>query len=190
MNAVIEKSKSLGNSSSWNGGWVPKTRAHERYLLLIAQMRAEHASANGGSEWGWQTAVAKRLKITQSYLSKLAAAEGDERSLGLEPLEHAIRKVGISPLFFFSAFPTQPRYRDFVGPRKLPPPMGYAAFAKFIDEAPALGMQLTEAERHALSQMEWPTEPSVASYMHMLSAIRACAPSEDTRARMRSLPTG
>lgn len=167
-------------------GSVPKTavltRAEERYLLLITQLREDYAASNGGRDRGWQGWVAGKLKVGQPFISRITSGE---RSIGVAPLELAIRRFGIAPAFFFGSFPKPPSYRDFVGVRKIPTKMGYGAFHDFIAQAPSLGLAITEAESLALSRQEWETEPTVAAYMHLLSALRACTPREDTRARRR-----
>lgn len=165
--------------------FVPATRAEQRWLSFLDQLRQEHADKSDGSDRGWQTAAAKWLKIPQPMLSKYV---NGERGVGLDTLEHVIRKCGISPAFFFGSFASPPHYRDFMGVRKLPPPMGYAAYHKFVAEAASLGCgSVTEAERHALQAQDWATEPTVAAYMHLLFALRACAPVEDTKAKRRDL---
>jgi hypothetical protein len=150
--------------------------------MLIDQLRADFVATNGGKDRGWQSAIAEKLGISQPFLSRMASRE---REVGVLPLELAIRKFGVAPAFFFSSFPKPPNYRDFLGVRKLAPQMGYAAFNEFIEKAQGMGLTISEAERLLLSRQDWETEPTIAAYMHLLSALRACAPREDTRSRRK-----
>lgn len=165
-------------------------RAIERYIELIEQLAEDDAVDQGirrpgDYASGWQLRIAKRLGIKQPYLSKVW-----NRKIrpGLDEVELAIRRLSISPAFFFASFPTPPHYKDFRGVSRLPN-MSYPALRRFL-EAAEQSLKPTEEERIWLERQEWEGEPSEATYMLFLQALRTVhvqpQTSVKTRARRRS----
>ncbi len=164
------------------------SRAKQRYLLLVAQLRDDFIRSKGvdphddnqravkRAAYGWQKQVSEQLRINPSHLSRALATERSQRrGLSIDYIEHAIRGFGVHPSFFFGAFSTPPNYRDFVGPHTLTALMGYHALHEFLANAPRLGLEITPAEQRVLEDQDWPAEPTTMSYMHLLSGLRACA---------------
>jgi hypothetical protein len=129
--------------------------------------------------------VAEYLYVRQAFVSKLKSGE---REAGISSIEVAIRKRGISPAFFFRQMARDPHYSDWQGPHRIPPNMGYPAFQTFLKLAAESGLNVTDAERKALQEQEWPGYPTVQSYLMMLQAVRALEFTETTEVRPRSQP--
>lgn len=137
-----------------------------RYRLMCQQLVAE-PEAN-------QKAIAKRLGISQPYLSKLADPDF-KGSIGLGLVELAIEGFGISPQFFFDPRLTTPHFRAYAGPRSLPK-VNYPALDRFLQQ-----LQLEEddvppptpEELAQLEQIYWDGDPTPTTYRHYLAALRS-----------------
>jgi hypothetical protein len=171
--------------------------ATKRYQSLVGQLYEQH---------GKQKRVAELLYIKQPHVSRLIdgtreagvdAIELAIRKFGVSPafffrpmpIELAIRKFGVSPAFFFRPMPTEPHYAEWKGPHKLPPEMGYPALHTFLKMADETGMKVTAAERQALAEQEWAGYPTVQSYLLLLQALRALDFPEVTEVKARPQAT-
>ena len=76
---------------------VATDRASKRYLALIEQLADE-----SGRAWGWKSKVAKRLGVTQPFVSLVI--NGD-RGVGREAIEKAVESLSVDPSFFFGDKP-------------------------------------------------------------------------------------
>lgn len=165
-------------------------RAAERYRMLVEQLLEEDAVAQGKPRpgpyaRGGQTRVAKLLGVEQPHLSKICGG-------GLEPtidvIELAMERTRIAAPFFFGSFVKDPHYRDFRGPIRMLPHMGYPALRRFYDSN-GLGMGPTEQEKHLLERQEWEGEPTEGTYALFLQALRTVKGAEVTQVRTRSSPS-
>src|SRR5687768_9725897 len=68
-------------------------RATERYRQLVMELGAAM-----GSRYGWKCAVARRLDVHPSYISKVVA--GELNCVGFEVLERAVECIGVEPSYF------------------------------------------------------------------------------------------
>lgn len=150
-------------------------RATKRYQLLVQQLLAEDPDQNQGR-------VGEMLGIDQTHVSRLASGK---RKAGIDKIELAIQKLKISAAFFFAKLPTDPHYRDFKGPHKIPPDMGYPALYRFFKMAEDGDMRLTDQEKRELTTQEWPGDPTPETYWLMLKALRTVEMPEHTEVRMR-----
>lgn len=147
-------------------------RVTQRYILLIDQLADDYAKLKkkpaGEKPWGWQTWVAGKLRVDQSYVWRVINS-------GLQPstdiIELACKYVPVSEAFFFGHFQSEPDYRDF-GPVVRMPDMGYPALRRFY-ESDGFGLFPTEQERHVLGRQEWEGEPTERTYDLFLQAIRS-----------------
>jgi transcriptional regulator with XRE-family HTH domain len=79
-----------------------------RYRSLVLQMRDEY-----GGRHGWKTQVAKRLGVTQPFITFIASGE---REAGIDSIALARDRLGLRPEFFSDAsLGDSPNYKDFVG---------------------------------------------------------------------------
>lgn len=163
-------------------------RVTQRYNLLIEQLYDDFAKSKnappglGWDErpWGWQTWVAKRLGVSQSYVWQVARS-------GMEPsttmIELACKKVRISEAFFFGTFQTDPHYRDFQGVSTMPE-MGYPALRRFYDSN-GFGLNPNEHERFLMDRQEWEGEPTERTYDLFLQALRTIKVASVTEIRSK-----
>lgn len=150
-------------------------RSTKRFRLLLQQLIAEDPEAS-------QQKLAEDLGISQGHLSKLAHGK---RNAGIDLIELSIRKLKISPLFFFGNADKDPHYRDYKGIRKLAPTMGHPALYRFLKLAEDGGIPITSREKSLLTEQEWDGDPTTESYMLLLQAFRSVKVPEDTLVRLR-----
>lgn len=151
-------------------------RCVERFQNLVSQLLQEGRT---------QKEVGKLLGVRQHSVSRLL---NGERGAGIDLVELAVRKLKIDPRFFFATFEGVPRYRDFVGPHKLPQ-MGHAAFFRFLRIADEMGIDLSSREKDALERQDWDGEPTPESYQLLLQAVRTVRQPSKTQTRMRAVET-
>lgn len=70
------------------------TTLADRYALLVEMLGEEL-----GFERGWMTAVAQRLGIHRSYVSRIHA--GDRAGIGVQAIDRAIQRLSLDPQFFY-----------------------------------------------------------------------------------------
>lgn len=138
-------------------------RAAERYRMMCRQLIAEPDAD--------QKAVAKRLGISQGYLSKMAAEDSSKKP-GLGVIESAIEGYGVSPQWFFDTRLTSPDFRQYVGPRTVPR-VNYSALDRFLAKSADEPDGPTEEEIVQLERIDWDGEPTAATYQHYLNALRS-----------------
>lgn len=166
-----------GHSGEWHDFLTMEMRATARYQLLVQQLLAENDDDQG--------AVAKILEVKQPHVSRL---KDGKRKASISAIELAVRKLKISPAFFFGPTPTEPHYRDFQGIRKLPPKMGYPALYRFFKMTEDGDIPITSREKAVLTDQEWDGDPTAQTYMLMLQALRTVQVPEDTVVRLRKPP--
>ena len=158
----------------------------ERYLLLVSQLVEDdavalHIERPGPYARGWQRRTAELLGVKQPYLSKVLS---ESIRPGIDEIELAVKNLKISPNYFFASYITEPHYRDFRAFAR-PPQMGYPALRRFIELADRTGLNLSEQERVLLQRQEWEGEPSEATYLHFLNALRTVTYARETSVRER-----
>jgi transcriptional regulator with XRE-family HTH domain len=134
-------------------------RAKRRYLRLVDELGAEE----GAPAHGWVTAVARRLGITQGYLSRI---QRRQRDAGPEAVDKAIARLRIRRAYFYDERePTT--YKEYLGKEPV-----FAGWREFL-ESPA-GEDLTKEERLALASFLVPDggEPSASFYEGVLHVMR------------------
>lgn len=100
-------------------------KAARRYAALVEQLADEL-----GRKWGWQTAVAKRLGITQVYVSQIH--NGERTGVGASAIEKAVRRIPLDPSYFYGPHHGTPHYSTFVpGSRAVDTP-AYPALLEFL----------------------------------------------------------
>ena len=70
------------------------TTPADRYALLVEQLGEEL-----GYKRGWMTAVAKKLGVHRSYVSRIHA--GDRTGIGSQAIDRAIQRLSLDPQFFY-----------------------------------------------------------------------------------------
>jgi transcriptional regulator with XRE-family HTH domain len=138
-------------------------RAAARYVRL-----AEEIGREVGLKYGWPSEAARRLGVSQSYLSRLLSKE--RTSIGLDKVQRAIKRMHLSPDYFYG--PREPAsYHDYMTGREPP----YAAWAEFI--ATEVGRSMTPDERSTMATTRFHGEPTVALYqgwlLHMRGQIKS-----------------
>jgi hypothetical protein len=135
-------------------------RAARRYLRLIEELGFEE----GAPKHGWKSAVARRLGVDQSYVSRLLSR--DRISVGADSVEKAVTRLKIRRDYFDAA--REPRsYKDYLGNEPV-----FAAWRDFLRTPVARTM--TEEERVALTSMILPAgdEPTQSFYEGVLFMLR------------------
>lgn len=135
-------------------------RAKRRYLQLVEELGAEE----GAPAHGWTTAVARRLGISQSYLSRLSRRE--RVGVGPEIVDKAISRLRVRRAYFYDA--REPAsYKEYLGKEPV-----FQGWRDFIDSP--VGQDVTEQERTALAAFLIPDggEPSAAFYEGVLHMMR------------------
>lgn len=171
--------------------WQPKLadgRAQQRWRLLAVQLADDYSKEKGKPPgelaYGWQSAVAGELGVTQPYLWHVLY---EDASVNIGLIELAIHKTSVSEAFFFGHFTKEPHYRKFRGPISIRPPMGYPALQRFYDMG-CFGMSPTEQEKHLLERMEWEGEPTERTYDLFLQALRSVRGVVTTEVRQKVTP--
>lgn len=136
-------------------------RASARYLRLVEALGAEE----GAPAHGWVSRVARRLGVTQGYLSRLY--RGERAGGTADVVAKAVDHLGIRREYFTDI--REPvSWRDYLGTEP-----AYPAWREFISSP--TGADVTDQEREALASFLVPDggEPSVAFYEGVLHMMRA-----------------
>jgi hypothetical protein len=135
-----------------------------RYRLLLAQMREEFEERNG-SDYGWKTEAAKRLGISQPFVTYLSAGE---REASLESVKKASQLLRLRPEFFTDSSLKAPHYRDFIGPRDSEPGEPLPQITAYLAELEADGSPAHPDDARELLAIR----VSVGAHLLTRSAVR------------------
>lgn len=150
----------------------------DRYRALIQQMGEEMDHV-----WGWQTKVAKRLGVRQTYVSMIWT--GARPGGGGAAIEAAIANLGLDPQFFYGEFAETPHYRAFLPQaaeeEHLERPEAYPALATYLDGPE--GRALSAGEREHLRSMRFRDgQPTELTYHYELMKLRSILTPEQAAA--------
>ena len=134
-----------------------------RYRGLIEQLADEM-----GRSYGWKTQVASRLRISPAYLKKVRE---EERQVGIDAVERAVRAIGLSRDFFYDEGPPVLSYRDWLvtrsDPDPRPDPPGLKEFL-----ASDIGKTIAPHELEFLRRVPFKGQPTAWSYTLLLKGLR------------------